>query len=94
MENSGQMNQKDIKSTLREYIVENFLPFSGVDSFEDDDSFMENGIIDSTGVLEILEFLEEKFKITVDDEEVIPENLDSLDKMTSFIYGKKLNAGP
>jgi acyl carrier protein len=86
-------NQMDIKKALRDFIVENFLPFAGVDSFEDDDSFMENGIIDSTGVLELLEFIEEQFNITVEDEEVIPDNLDSLNKMTSFIDGKISNAG-
>jgi acyl carrier protein len=83
----------DIKKTLKEFIVESFLPFAGVDSFEDDDSFMEKGIIDSTGVLELLEFIEGQFKITVEDEEVIPDNLDSLNKMTSFIERKISDAG-
>ena len=83
----------DIKKTLKEFIVESFLPFAGVDSFEEDDSFMEKGIIDSTGVLELLEFIEEQFNITVEDEEVIPDNLDSLNKMTSFIGRKVSDAG-
>ncbi len=83
-----------IRETLRTFISENFLPQSGVDSFRDPDSFMEKGIIDSTGVLELLEFIEEKFGIKVEDEEVVPENLDSLDKLTAFICRKKSDVSP
>lgn len=54
---------------------------------------MEKGIIDSTGVLELLEYIEEKFHIKVEDEEVIPDNLDSLDKLTSYIDRKLNDAG-
>ena len=53
---------------------------------------MEKGIIDSTGVLELLEFIEERFQITVEDEEVIPKNLDSLNNLTSFVTGKLTHA--
>ena len=81
------------KSILRAFITESFLPSAGLDGFEDADSFMDKGIIDSTGVLELLEFIEEKFEVNVEDEEVIPDNLDSLDKLTSFIDRKKEHAG-
>ena len=81
------------KSILRAFITESFLPSAGLDGFEDADSFMDKGIIDSTGVLELLEFIEEKFEVKVEDEEVIPDNLDSLDKLTSFIDRKKEHAG-
>lgn len=77
-----------IKGILRDYITENFLPSSGLGSFKDNDSFLENGILDSTGVLELLEFIEIRFKIRVEDEEIIPDNLDSLDHLTSFISRK------
>jgi len=80
--------QNNIKVILREFITENFLLSAGLDTFEEDDSFMEKGIIDSTGVLELLEFIEERFNIRVEDEEVIPDNLDSLNKLTSFIKRK------
>ena len=80
--------QNNIKKILREFITENFLLSAGLDTFEEDDSFMEKGIIDSTGVLELLEFIEERFNIRVEDEEVIPDNLDSLNKLTSFIKRK------
>jgi acyl carrier protein len=85
--------ENDTKSILRGFITESFLPSAGLDGFEDSDSFMEKGIIDSTGVLELLEFIEEKFVIKVEDEEVIPDNLDSLDKLAAFISGKQEHAG-
>jgi len=79
----------EIKNEIREYIVENFL-FGDTDTvFADDDSFMENGLLDSTGILELIMFLENTFNIKVDDEEIIPENLDSLDRLESFINTKK-----
>jgi len=55
----------------------------------DDDSFLEKGIIDSTGVLELVAFIEENFGIKVEDEELIPENLDSIDNLVTFINSKK-----
>jgi len=82
-----------VRETMRQFITESYLPSSGVDRFEDDDSLMERGIIDSTGVLELLEYIEEKFEITIEDEEVIPDNLDSLNKLTVFIEKKLKNAG-
>ena len=83
----------EIKVILRKFIAESFLPSAGLNSFADTESFMEKGIIDSTGVLELLEFVEDKFKIIVEDEEVIPDNLDSLNKITSFIERKLRNVG-
>ena len=85
MEEEGQISVKDV---LRKFITENFLASAGLDTFDDDDSFMEKGIVDSTGVLELLEFVEEQFDIRVEDEEVIPDNLDSLNKLTSFVNRK------
>lgn len=90
------MNQKaadDMEEVLRNFIVENFLPSAGLGAFENDDSFMEKGIIDSTGILELLEFIEERFSIRVEDKEVIPDNLDSLNKLKSFIKMKTGHAG-
>jgi acyl carrier protein len=82
-----------IREIMRQFITESYLPSSGLDHFEDDDSLMEKGIIDSTGVLELLEYVEERFEITIEDEEVIPDNLDSLGKLTVFIEKKLKNAG-
>jgi acyl carrier protein len=88
------ITEQEIKSALRNFIAESFLPSAGLESFVDDDSFMETGIIDSTGVLELLEFIEEAFTIKIEDEEVIPANLDSLNNLSSFIQRKKAHAGP
>ena len=80
--------ENNITGILRKFIRENFLPSAGLDAFADEDSFLEKGIIDSTGVLELLEFIEEEFKIRVEDEEIVPDNLDSLNRLTSYIQRK------
>jgi len=78
------------KSEIRNFIVENFL-YGQDDNFTDDISFLEKGIIDSTGVLELVTFVEDKFGVTVEDEELIPDNFDSLNKLSSFISNKMNN---
>lgn len=76
------------KETIRKYIVENFL-FGEEDGLEDDTSLLEKKILDSTGILELVAFLEREFSIRVKDEELIPENLDSIDNMHQYLAGKK-----
>ncbi len=73
---------------IRSFIFENFLFETDEDGLDNDDSFLEKGIIDSTGVLELVEWLEDTFDITVDDDELIPENLDSVNQLAAFIAGK------
>jgi len=73
--------------TVREFIVENFL-FGDGQQLQDDTSFMESGIIDSTGILELITFLEEKYEIKIEDDELIPENLDNLQNVARFIDRK------
>ena len=77
----------ETKKKVRKFIVENFL-FGDDNGLKDDASFLEEGIIDSTGVLELVKFLEESFSITVDDEELVPENLDSLDNISVYLESK------
>ena len=72
---------------IRSYIVENFL-FGDDSGLEDDTSFLDEGILDSTAALELVGFLEKEFSITVDDEEVIPDNLDSINNVVKFIKEK------
>ena len=79
------MNEK--KEKVREFIIENFL-FGEGERLEDDTSFLEEGIIDSTGILELVTFLEETFFIGVKDDELIPENLDSLNNIAAYLAGK------
>ncbi len=73
---------------IRAFIFENFLFDEKDDALQNDTSFLEQGIIDSTGVLELVEWLEEEFDMTVDDEELIPENLDSVNLLSAYITKK------
>jgi len=77
----------DARSRVRRFIIENFL-FEDNGSLTADMSFLENGIIDSTGVLELIAFLETEFAITVADNEIVPENLDTLDRVAAFLERK------
>jgi acyl carrier protein len=73
---------------LRQFIVENFL-FGKEDApLANGDSLLELGIIDSTGVLELVSFLEQKYGFTIQDEELVPENLDSIDRLVRFVTRK------
>ena len=78
----------DIAQSLREFVAENFL-FGEDANFANNDSFLEQGIIDSTGVLELVTYLEEQLEIAVDDDELVPENLDSIDNLCRFIASKR-----
>jgi len=75
--------------SIRAFIFENFLFDADESALHNDDSFLEKGIIDSTGVLELVEWLEETFGIKIEDEELIPENLDSVNLLAAFIDRKK-----
>ena len=77
----------DIVQTLREYIIENFL-FEDDGSLQEDTSFLDSGIIDSTGILELVSFIEEEFEVNIEDEEMLPENLDSLKAVKEFVSSK------
>ena len=77
----------DVKLLLKDFFKNNFMvELDG--SFGDEDSFLENGIIDSTGVLELVMFLEENFNIKVADEELLPENLDSFNNIYKYLKTK------
>ncbi|MBC8184866.1 acyl carrier protein [candidate division KSB1 bacterium] len=74
---------------VRDFVNENFLFGNTNVTFNNNDSFIEKGIIDSTGVLELVSFVEEKFNFRVNDEEIIPDNLDSITNLTTFIQKKQ-----
>ncbi len=78
----------ETKDQVRDYIIENFLFGDTTSLIKDSASLLDSGIIDSVGVMELVAFLEEDFGLTIDDEELIPDNLDSVDNLASFI-GKK-----
>ena len=76
---------------IREFIVDTFL-FGEDSGLKDDSSFLEEGIVDSTGIMQLVSYLQEQYLITVEDEELIPDNLDSIRKVMTFIEGKKEGA--
>ena len=78
-----------VREQIREFIVDNFLMGEDSEDLKDDSSFLEEGIIDSTGVLELVEFLEDSFEIKVDDEELVPENLDSINNLCTYLEKKR-----
>ncbi len=75
-----------IEKKIRNYVLENYLFSDNQDALVNDTSFLDEGIIDSTGILEVIAFLEEEFEIEVTDEEMIPENLDSINNIVSFVH--------
>ena len=77
----------NLKDKIRQFVVENFL-FGQDNGLKDDTSFLDEGIIDSTGILELVSFLEEEFSISVEDEELIPENLDSIINVVAYLERK------
>jgi acyl carrier protein len=84
----------DIRASLRAFLNAPTLPLSRATSFTDDDSFLETGVLDSTGVLEVVGYIEKEFVIRVEADEIIPDNLDSINKLTAFIERKTGGRGP
>jgi acyl carrier protein len=82
-----------IKRSLRDFLTNSVLPLARVDAFGDDESFLERGILDSTGVLELVGHIEKQFSIRVEADEITPDNLDSLEKLVAFISRKTAKAG-
>lgn len=77
-----------VKKNLRQFIVDNFLFGEDGDGLKDEDSLLEKGLIDSTGILELVAYLQKRFHIRVEDNEIVPENLDSLQKIAGYIKRK------
>jgi acyl carrier protein len=77
----------EMKEKIRMFIVENFL-FGKANGLGDDSSFLDEGIIDSTGILELVSFLEEQYGIRVEDEELVPENLDCINNVVAYLESK------
>lgn len=78
-----------VEQQVRDYILENYLFTDDQSALNNADSFLETGILDSTGILEVIYFIEEDFGIKVEDDEMIPENLDSVDHIVAFVGRKQ-----
>lgn len=79
----------DPRPLIRQYILQNFLFTDDPATLADDDSFLQLGIIDSVGALEIALFLEQTFGFAVKEDEMLPENLDSVDQLTAFVENRR-----
>jgi acyl carrier protein len=77
-----------IEADVREFVTDNFLFGRKNVLLDGDDSLLEQGLIDSTGVLELVSFIENKFEIKVEDDDLVPDNLDSINRLIAFIETK------
>jgi acyl carrier protein len=77
-----------LNDELRTFITESIMYGQNTDSLKDDSSFLKSGVIDSTGVLELINYIEGRFGFIVSDEELIPQNLDSINNLIRFIERK------
>lgn len=78
----------NLKKNIRAFMLKNFLLDADESVLADDASFLDQGIIDSTGILELINWIEDTFSIQISDEEMLPENLDSINKILAFIEAK------
>ena len=78
----------DIENRVREFIAENLLFSKNGYPHSDETSFLETGVVDSMGIMELVMFIEEVFSINIEDHEVIPDNFDSVCKVGSYIRRK------
>lgn len=82
-----------VAAKVRDYIRQNFL-FGNNEKIADDDSLLERGIIDSTGAMELVTFIETEFQLQVNDQDLVPENLDSVSAITAFVTRKLAESRP
>ena len=83
-----------IEDQIGQYVAENFLFSNDGYPLPEDASFLEEGVVDSTGVLELVMFVEETFSITVEDEEIVPEDFDSVAQLAAYIRRKTNSSLP
>jgi len=77
----------NIQDDVRSFVIDTFL-FGEDDGLRDDSSFLAEGIVDSTGIMQLVSFLQERYRVSIEDEELIPDNLDSIKRVAAFIEEK------
>lgn len=82
------MNVDEMRQKLRHFILENYLFSDDETALGDDDSFLDGGILDSMGILELIEYLDEGLGVKVEGDELVPDNLDSINSLLKFIIIK------
>jgi acyl carrier protein len=85
----GASVESQVRAELTDFIVDNYLFGDASRTPAEDASLVEGGVIDSTGILELIEFLEAQFGIEISESETVPENLDTIARMTGFVLGKQ-----
>jgi acyl carrier protein len=86
---TDQQQRQTFERDIRDFVVTNFLFGQDDGTLMPDESFLESGVVDSTGVLELVAFLEETYHIKIQDNELVPENLDSIHKAAAFVHRKR-----
>lgn len=82
---------QEIVREIRSFVVDNFLFGEENGGFSNDDSFLDKGLIDSMGILTLVEFVKEKYSIVIADEEIVPDHWDSVQRIATFVH-RKLNS--
>lgn len=77
----------EVSEKIKEFIIDNFL-FGESNHFDENTNFFEKGILDSTGIIELVSFIEQTYNISVDDEELVTENFSNLNRITNYIHSK------
>jgi acyl carrier protein len=81
-------NEHQLRSEIRQFVLDDLLMGDTASMLDDDESFLETGTIDSIGVLDVVRFLEHNFQLKVRDHELVPENLDSVNRLVQFVMRK------
>jgi acyl carrier protein len=79
----------EINAKIRDFIAHNLLFSDNGFGYDDNDSFLQEGIVDSVGVMDLVSFVEETFAVTVDDYEITPDNFDSVNKLAQYVRSKQ-----
>ena len=79
----------EVKEQIKQYIAENFLFSSNGFDMDDNESFLEAGVVDSLGVVELVSFVEETYKFEVPDDDIVPEHFDSVDNLSAYISRRR-----
>jgi len=82
------MTGNHLNTQVRQFILDKF-PLARKQQLQDSDALLESGILDSLGVLDLVAFIEKEFRISVADEELVPENFQTIDRLVAFIQGKE-----
>lgn len=79
----------DIQAKLKNYLLMELAADLGIETLSEEDDLLEQGIIDSMGIMNVIAFMEENFEIAVEDQEIVPDNFQTIKNMEQFIGQKR-----